>query len=56
MHVHINRTGEPTANREFVEGIRNTEKICSVALNGRWLGRGDLDALLANAEHFAASH
>lgn len=26
MHVHINRTGEPTASREFVEGIRNTKK------------------------------
>jgi len=51
MHVHANRTREPAASREFVEDIRNTEKICSVALNGRRLGRGDLDALLAGAEH-----
>ena len=51
MHVHANRTREPAASREFVEDIRNTEKICSVALNGRRLGRGDLDALLADAEH-----
>jgi len=56
MHLHINGTGEPAASREFVERIRNAEKICSVALNGRRPGRGDLDALLANAEHFAASH
>src|SRR5215469_3119888 len=52
MHVHANRTREPAASREFVEDIRNTEKICSVALNGRRLGRGDLDALLADAEQF----
>jgi dihydroorotase-like cyclic amidohydrolase len=26
MHVHLNGTGEPSASREFVEGIRNTEK------------------------------
>src|SRR6516165_448434 len=39
-----------------LEDIRNTEKIRSVVLNGRWLERSDLDWLLANAEHFAASH
>jgi hypothetical protein len=52
----VNRTGEPAAGREVVEDIPNAEKICSVALNDRRLGRGDLDALLANVEHFAASH
>jgi len=39
-----------------LEDIRNTEKIRSVVLNGRWLERSDLDWLLANAEHFAGSH
>jgi imidazolonepropionase-like amidohydrolase len=38
-----------------LEDIRNTEKIRSVVLNGRWLERSDLDWLLANAQHFAAS-
>ena len=39
-----------------LQDIRNTQKIRSVILNGRLFERGDLDALLAEAEQFATAH
>ena len=37
-------------------GIRNTEKIRAVILNGKLLDRNELDKLLASVEQFAATH
>ncbi len=39
-----------------LEDIRNTQKIRAVMIHGRFLGRDDLDALLAEVEQFAAKH
>lgn len=39
-----------------MDDIRNTEKIDAVIVNGKLLGREDLDALLAKVAVFAASH
>ena len=39
-----------------LEDIRNTEKIHAVILNGKFLGRSDLDWLLDEVERFAAAH
>jgi imidazolonepropionase-like amidohydrolase len=39
-----------------LENIRNTQKIRSVVLNGRYLERVELDKLLAGAEASANRH
>jgi hypothetical protein len=39
-----------------LDDIRNTQKIQAVIVNGEFLKRSDLDALLATVERFAASH
>lgn len=39
-----------------IDDIRNTQKIRAVILKGKVLERSDLDALLAGAERFAATH
>jgi len=39
-----------------LQDIRNTRQIRAVVVNGRLLDRGDLDALLDSAAHFAATH
>jgi imidazolonepropionase-like amidohydrolase len=39
-----------------LDDIHNTEKIRAVILNGKLLGRADLDAMLKKVEQFAATH
>ena len=39
-----------------LEDIRNTRKISAVVLNGRLLGRGELDLMLGKIAEFAKSH
>ena len=39
-----------------LDDIRNTQKIRAVILQGKYLDRADLDAMLAKVERFAAAH
>jgi imidazolonepropionase-like amidohydrolase len=39
-----------------LDDIHNTQKIRAVVVNGKLLNRGNLDAMLAEVEQFAASH
>jgi hypothetical protein len=43
-------------NASPLDDIRNTQKIDAVIVNGKYLNRGELDALLARAARFAATH
>jgi Zn-finger nucleic acid-binding protein len=39
-----------------LDDIRNTQKIDAVIVNGKYLNRGELDALLTRAARSAAAH